>query len=208
METFHADLVPELPRLNAIARRLCRDPEDLVQETIARALRFQSAFRVGSDLRAWLTRILFNLHAGERRRGARYARARAAYAVEPHGQVVEPSVAAELRGCCPRFAAQDLELIVRVDFDGYTYAEVATDLHVPIGTVMSRLFRARRRVKDAMSDMPAQRRGASSGATSSAPVGTPSSRTIPRSSARKVTTRPSARPMRAVVVGRASLSKR
>ncbi len=202
METFHADLVPELPRLNAIARRLGSDPEDLVQETIARALRFRAAFRVGSNLRAWLTRILFNLAAGERRRGARYARARAAFAVEPHAAVVEPSVAAELRGCCPRLAAQDLELIVRADFDGYTYAEMATDLHVPIGTVMSRLFRARRRVHGAMAAAPAQRRGASSGRISSAPVGTPSSRTTSRSSARKVTTKPSGRPMRAVVAGR------
>lgn len=147
MESFSAALVPELPRLTAIARRVRRDdPEDLVQETLARALRFEHQFRAGSDLRAWLTTILYNQHASERRRGSRYARARAAYASEPRAGAPDPSVSAQLAEICPRLSAADLHLVTRADLEGASYAELAEELQVPIGTVMSRLFRARRRI--------------------------------------------------------------
>ena len=102
MESFSTAIVPQLPRLLSIARRLSPEPEDLVQETVARALRFRARFREGSDLRAWLTRILYNLCFGERRRSLRFQRARAAYAREPRPRPVEPSVAAELAEACPR----------------------------------------------------------------------------------------------------------
>lgn len=194
MQTFSADLVPEIPRLRAIARRFGPDSEDLVQETMVRALRFRSSFRDGSNLRAWLTRILYNLHAGERRRGHRYARSREAFAKEPQPAVADPSVATELVRTCPRMDADDLDLVVRVELGGYTYAELASDMAVPIGTVMSRLHRARQRIATAIAQSTV--RGSSESSTRS-PVATPSSRTKPRSSATKKTVRPSARPIRA-----------
>ena len=196
MDRFGASLVPELPRLHAIARRFGPDPEDLVQETIARALRFRCGFREGSDLRAWLTRILFNLRAGERRRCQRFARASAAFAAEPRADRGDPSVPVALGEARLRVDARDLDLIVRAELDGFTYAELAVSMAVPIGTVMSRLHRARRRVACALD----QRRSVSSKSTMRSPATTPSSRKSPRSSTTKISTRPSGRPIRAAVL--------
>ena len=196
METFSAQLVPELPRLRAIARRFGSDSEDLVQETMARALRFRHSFRVGSNLRAWLTRILYNLHAGECRRGYRYARSHEALGKEPLPLPADPSVATELARIWPRMNAGDLELVTRVEIGGYTYAELAVALAVPIGTVMSRLHRARRRIARAV-DQSNVRAVGSPDTTTRSPLTTASSRTKPRSSARKNTVKPSARPIRA-----------
>ncbi len=193
MDAFSASLVPELPRLHAIARRFGPDSDDLVQETMARALRFRSGFREGSDLRAWLTRILFNLRAGERRRCQRFARASAAFAAEPRAGRGDPSVPVELDEAQRRVDGSDLALIVRAELDGYTYAELAASLAVPIGTVMSRLHRARRRVALVLD----QRRSVSSKSTMRSPLATASSRKKPRSSTGTISTRPSGRPMRA-----------
>jgi RNA polymerase sigma-70 factor (ECF subfamily) len=195
MDSFTAALVPELPRLHAIARRFGPDREDLVQETILRALRFRSGFREGSDLRAWLTRILFNLRAGECRRSQRFARASAAYAAEPAVGRGDPSIPVELTDAGRRIDSRDLALIAHAEVDGYTYAEMSQAMAVPIGTVMSRLHRARRRVADAL----AQRRSASSKSTMRSPLGTASSRKKPRSSTGAISTRPSGRPMRAAM---------
>jgi len=195
MDAFCSALVPKLPRLHAIARGFGPDREDLVQETIARALRFRSGFREGSDLRAWLTRILYNLRAGERRRTQRYARASAAFAAEPRIGRGDPSISVELDDVGRRLDTRDLDLIVSAELDGYTYAEMAVSLAVPIGTVMSRLHRARRRVADVIR----QRRSASSKSMMRSPVATPSSRKNPRSSTGKTSTKPSARPTRAAV---------
>jgi RNA polymerase sigma-70 factor, ECF subfamily len=198
MDSFAASLLPHVPRLRAIARLRGADPDDLVQETLARALRFRSHFRNGSDVGAWLVRILFNLDAGERRRRHRFARASARLMHEPAPLRGDPSATVELERLSGRLAADDLLLITRAELYGDTYAELARDLEVPIGTIMSRLFRARRRVLRYVGAPPqAQRSRDGSRSTLSAPAGTPSSRIMPRSSSTRMATSPSGSPMRA-----------
>ena len=196
MDSFTAAILPELPRLRIIARR-CNgsDADDLVQETVARALRFRAGFRAGSDLRAWLTRILVNLHAGQRRRDYRWARAQARYVDEPRPQRGDPSTIAELDALCARLPAAELDLVARAEVLGESYIELASSMSIPLGTVMSRLFRARRRLRNVV-----QRRSDVSTSTVSAPATTPSSRAMPRSSTATTSTRPSARPTRAAAV--------
>ena len=192
MDAFADSLVPHLPRLRAIARRYGADQDDLVQETIARALRFRAGFREGSDLGAWLARILINLDAGERRRYVRYTRARARLAAEPMASRGDPSAVTELLEVCPRLVPDDLMLVTRADLYGDSYAELAARMAVPIGTVMSRLHRARRRVARTIQRAPSPR------SSFTTPGGTPSSRTNPRSSTATTATRPSGRVSRAL----------
>ena len=178
-----------------------------MQETIARALRFRHGFRDGSDLRAWLTRILVNLHAGQRRRDTRWARAQARYVDEPRPARGDPSAIAELDELRPRLPEAELTLVARAEVLGESYLEIASSMAIPIGTVMSRLYRARRRLRNA-----AQRRSESSASMSSVPEGTASSRAMPRSSSATISTRPSGRPTRAaavrVAVGASSTMRR
>jgi RNA polymerase sigma-70 factor (ECF subfamily) len=150
-----AGLPALLPVLRRRARCLTRDAaraEDLVQETSLRALRFRDRFAPDGNLRAWLLCVLSNVFLSERRRAAVELRVLCGAAHDPNGWAAPASVAL-VPGLPPRLErAIDalpprLRAVVKlVDLEERSYQDAATALEVPIGTVMSRLHRARRRL--------------------------------------------------------------
>ncbi len=161
---FKLHVEPEIEVLLRVARTLTgswADAEDLVQETLVRAYRAIDRFD-GRYPRAWLLTILRNTNANMHRRqrpdlfhdgdvpeGRRPAFGTAAAGTAEdealHGRL-EARLEQALRELDPRFRA----VVVLVDVDQLTYAEAAKVLDVPVGTVMSRLHRARNRLRRAL----------------------------------------------------------
>jgi RNA polymerase sigma-70 factor, ECF subfamily len=165
-----ADPLAHLDALYRLARHLARsvsDAEDLVQETFARALRGAGGFVPGSDLRAWLFRILRNAFLDQRRREARAP-------VVPEGAADEPGAAADrardgwLRGdaelerlrrvvgeeieAALRSLTEEARLAVLLDLEGLGEAEMAEAMGCPPGTVKSRLSRARAALRERLAE--------------------------------------------------------
>ena len=154
---FEGEALAQLDALFGFALRLTRrrdDAEDLVSDTMLRALERWEQYRLGSNIRAWLFTILYHLFVSRRRRQA----LREVTAPDDDGRLVpEPVGEADPEG---RFydALLDDEVVRAVealpdeyrvavvlsDLHGLRYAEVASALGVPEGTVKSRLFRGRR----------------------------------------------------------------
>lgn len=145
-----------VPELRGRALRLCRDEtmaEDLTQEAIERALVFASSYERGTNLRAWAHRILFSVFVTRYRRARRERNALRALASDPCAWTVPerfappdaaapllPSTRGTLEGLPDAFRA----VVTLIDLDDLTYREAAAELGLPMGTVMSRLHRARR----------------------------------------------------------------
>lgn len=147
------ELVPRLPALYRRARSLGLRPgdaDDLVQDTVERALRFAGRFELGTNLDAWLMRILFRLFLTRFRRQRRerlaYERLSKDPAMWTRSQpAAEPGrarsqIAAALQEVSPAHSA----ILRLVDIDELSYKDAANVLAIPVGTVMSRLCRARR----------------------------------------------------------------
>jgi RNA polymerase sigma-70 factor, ECF subfamily len=159
-EAFRRYVVPELPVLLRVARRITGDPtdaEDLVQETLIRAYRAVERFD-GRHPRAWLLTILRNTWRNMNRRTrprlldaeddmlsvpATGADGRKGAEEQVLGGVFDAELAAALR----HLSDNHRDVVVLVDIDGLTYQEAADVLGIPTGTVMSRLHRARNRLR-------------------------------------------------------------
>ncbi|MFO0552940.1 MAG: RNA polymerase sigma factor [Polyangiaceae bacterium] len=141
------------PELHARALRLSRNntiAEDLVQDTVERAIRFESHFIPGTNARAWLFQILFSVFITRCRRLRRETRGLSALASDPcswtlpdSGPAMErltPALAREL-GRLPQAFRVAVEL---VDLQELSYRDAADQMGVPVGTVMSRLHRGRK----------------------------------------------------------------
>jgi len=150
-----------LPGLNARALSLCKrqnDAHDLVQDTVLRALCFESGYEQGTNLRGWLQQILFSVFITRCRKFSRERRALGALAVDPCAWT-KPD-AAPVRQSLLRPVSRALEslptqfsAVVRlVDLEERSYKDAADELRVPVGTVMSRLFRGRRLLAEALSE--------------------------------------------------------
>ncbi|HXE57127.1 MAG TPA: sigma-70 family RNA polymerase sigma factor [Gemmatimonadales bacterium] len=165
--SFEEEALPHLDGLYRVALRLTRDParaEDLVQETMLRAFRAWDRFTPGTNARAWLFAILRNGFINEYRRMRREPRMVELDAAEPgsihdavadtdpegrfFSRIVDEQVLAALDDLPPDFR----EVVVLSDVEGLPYAEIAELLGVPVGTVKSRLFRARRLLQRALYD--------------------------------------------------------
>jgi RNA polymerase sigma-70 factor, ECF subfamily len=160
---FERDALPLLPGLYSAALRLTRNPsdaEDVVQETFLRAYRGFAGFQEGTNLKAWMYRILTNTFINSYRKKKRQPQE----VLEDElpdwylydqlgGEGAEPSAEATVLESIPdedvRAALDALPDAFRmavwlVDVEGFSYKETAEILDVPIGTVMSRLHRGRK----------------------------------------------------------------
>ncbi|MCC6888255.1 MAG: sigma-70 family RNA polymerase sigma factor [Hyphomicrobiales bacterium] len=149
MMGFRSSIAAAIPALRRYARALTHDAEladELVQDTLVRALRSEHLFHAG-DVRSWLYTILTNLNRNRLRSLAR----------RPVHAAIEDNDAPDLAG--PETGERDLEralaslaeeqrvALLLVVLEGLSYREVAEIQGVPIGTVMSRLARARTHIK-------------------------------------------------------------
>ncbi len=154
-------IVNELPLLRARALRLTRDPlaaEDLVQDTVERALRFEATFAPGTNLKAWLQQVLYSVFVSRCRRKRRERRALDALAADPCAWT-RADAAPAMATLTPRLERalsalpEAFSSVIRlVDLGERSYRDAADELGVPVGTVMSRLFRGRSLLAVALAD--------------------------------------------------------
>ncbi|KAB0682764.1 sigma-70 family RNA polymerase sigma factor [Aureimonas leprariae] len=157
------DVEEALPALRRYARALTRDPgaaDDLVQDTLLRAYERARTFRSDRSLKAWLLSILHNCfvdnerrQAVERRHRDDPARVDALAAAAP----ADPEYRLYLRQVAERFAELPVEqrsVLHLVAVEGMSYHEAAEAFRLPVGTIMSRLSRARERLRRAEEGVP------------------------------------------------------
>jgi RNA polymerase sigma-70 factor (ECF subfamily) len=145
-----------LPRLRRYALALMRDrmrADDLVQDTLERALRKFSLFRRSTDLRAWLFTIMHNVHVNQIRAATAITRTQPDITgSEPaHTPLDDAATKRDISNALQHLAPEHREVILLVGLEQLSYEETARVLDVPIGTVMSRLTRARERLRALMS---------------------------------------------------------
>ena len=160
-EAFTRYVVPELEVLTRVARSLVRRPadaEDLVQDTLLRAYKAIDRFD-GSHPRAWLLTIMRNAeHNRHRRRRPELMRDPDVDLARLHGEssdgdltetiVIREQFDGTVHAAFAQLAEKHRQALQLVDIDGLTHAEAAEVLGVPEGTVMSRVHRARKRIRN------------------------------------------------------------
>lgn len=164
---FAREAEPHFDVLARRARRLARseaDADDLLQDTLLHAYAGFHTFREGSNLKAWLFRILYNRWVSTHRRKQRRPVEVSVAAITEH-DLVHRSAEAEVLDALPdtdvKTALDALpegfrQAVYYADIQGYTFAETAELLDIPMGTVMSRVSRARHRLRIALAPAPAR----------------------------------------------------
>jgi RNA polymerase sigma-70 factor (ECF subfamily) len=153
---FERIVMPEAPRLLRFALRLTHDTpsaEDLVQETLLKAWRGFHQFRDGSSARAWLYRILMNAFYG-------HARKASPETIPLEGRIPAAANAAmierlEMNQALDSLAFEHRTVLLLGVVEGFTCRDVSEILSVPIGTVMSRLSRARQSLREKLMPLAA-----------------------------------------------------
>jgi RNA polymerase sigma-70 factor, ECF subfamily len=167
-ETFAREVMVYLDHLYRVALHLARDEEeaqDLTQETFARALASYDQFRPGTNMKAWLTKILQNFFfdryqqrkrwvstddpAGE---GANLRKEPAAQNSGLESHVLSAELSAEITDVLKKIPPEFRVPIVLVDMGDFSYAEAAEMLSCPVGTIRSRLSRGRKLMRSYLGD--------------------------------------------------------
>lgn len=176
-ERFERDAMGYLDQLYAAALRMTRNPadaEDVVQETYAKAFASFEQFTPGTNLRAWLYRILTNTYINSYRRAQRQPQSSGDAQVEDwqlaraasHDSVGLRSAELEALESIPDAVVMEAldslspdfrQAVLLSDVEGFSYKEIAEIMGTPIGTVMSRLNRGRAQLRAKLADYAAQR---------------------------------------------------
>ena len=162
-QDFAEEAISHLDALYRGALRLSRDPDkaqDLVQDTFARALRYQHSYQPGTNMKAWLFAIMRNLYWDRFQKAGResvsiddigefalYDQMRDDLGEGPEQEVLDRIARGEVVEAIEKLNPLHREVVLLVDVEGFSYKDAATILGVPIGTVMSRLHRARQQLQ-------------------------------------------------------------
>ena len=177
-DPFESEALSFLDALYRTALRMTRseaEAEDLVQETYIRAFRFRAQFTPGTNLKAWLFRILTNTFINEyRRKAARpdttelddvdesilYRHMRevspGSSSPDPEAEVIDNALSSEVKEALEALP-EKFRTTLLLDVEGFSYKEIAEMLEIPIGTVMSRLHRGRKILQRRLYDVARDR---------------------------------------------------
>ncbi len=147
------EIVQYIPRLRRYARALLRGnagaADDLVQDCLERALSRLHLWRRGTDLRAWLFTVMHNLYVNQLRRQGREVAMDELPDPSPVS-AYEPGQAGDIEQALVQLQPDQREILLMVALEGMSYRDIAIVLGIPEGTVMSRLARARERLRRAL----------------------------------------------------------
>jgi RNA polymerase sigma-70 factor, ECF subfamily len=172
LDTFELDVLSHLDTLYSVACRLTKNPleaEDLVQDALLKAIRARDQYQPGTNLKAWLFKILTNTFINKFRRGGLervvlegpdadplvdgWVSAASMRALrDPETQALRPIVEREIRQALDELPEEFRLAVVLSDVEELSYKEIADVMDCPVGTVMSRLHRGRRLLQKKLYD--------------------------------------------------------
>jgi RNA polymerase sigma-70 factor, ECF subfamily len=159
-------IAEQIPRIRRYARALLGDPigaDDLVQETLLRALSRSHLWQPGTDIRAWMFTILHNLHVNNQRQ--RHVRTEYQELSDDQPEMATPAAQEwsleirDLARALQLLPEPQRQVVLLVGLEGMNYKRVAAILEIPVGTVMSRLHRGRESLRRFMGQEPLERPG-------------------------------------------------
>lgn len=166
LDIFNKEFMPHINSIYNFAHKLTSDEDDakdLVQDTYLKAFRFIASFEKGTNAKAWLFRILKNSFINDFRKKSRqpakvdYSEVESYYnsddidqdiTVDLRSETVQHKIGDEVTGAVNSLAVDFRTVIILSDLEGFTYEEMSKILDIPIGTVRSRLHRARNLLKE------------------------------------------------------------